>query len=237
MVHTTPVTKSQNTTQDGRLRCIIVSSVNQTKQPQLRYEDPWPIMLYGPWLCVLFQHDAPKSSIVGSFLASSFQHYLCDWRLFCSVTPSYTTWRKVELPFQTMWVWRFLHPTNFPPLFLTGGLENCVLEIFEQGRTLIQNGRDRKTGMLVGLRGRVKSAHLVLTKVQRGKLNIFTNVLYEMWVIIQGRIQEFLIGGPNCGKSEEQLPKKTVGQLCYHLMWKISANCRQTVSRQLAACW
>ena len=116
-------------------------------------------------------------------------------------------------------------------------LENCVLEIFEQGRTLIQNGRDRKTGMLVGLRGRVKSAHLVLTKVQRGKLNIFTNVLYEIWVIIQGRIQEFLIGGPNCGKSEEQLPKKTVGQLCYHLMWKISANCRQTVSRQLAACW
>ena len=92
------------------------------------------------------------------------------------------------------------------------------MEIFEQGRTLIQNGRDRKTGMLVGLRGRVKSAHLVLTKVQRGKLNIFTNVLYEMWVIIQGRIQEFLIGGPNCGKSEEQLPKKTVGQLCYHLM-------------------
>ena len=92
------------------------------------------------------------------------------------------------------------------------------LEIFEQGRTLIQNGRDRKTGMLLGLRGRVKSAHLVLTKVQRGKLNIFTNVLYEIWVIIQGRIQEFLIGGPNCGKSEEQLPKKTVGQLCYHLM-------------------
>ena len=122
MVHTTPVTKSQNTTQDGKLRCIIVSSVNQTKQPQLRYEDPWPIILYGPWLCVLFQHDAPKSSILGSFLASSFQHYLCDWRLFCSVTPSYTTWRKVELPFQTMWVWRFLHPTNFPPLFLTGEL-------------------------------------------------------------------------------------------------------------------
>ena len=136
MVQTTPVTNSQNTTQDGRLRCIIVSS--STRRNKHSYEEPWPIMLYGPCLCVLFQHDAPKSSILGSFLASSFQHYLCDWRLFCSVTPSYTTWRKVELPFQTMWVWRFLHPTIFPPLFLTGELRLW--------RSLNRGGRWSKIG-------------------------------------------------------------------------------------------
>ena len=136
MVQTTPVTNSQNTTQDGRLRCIIVSS--STRRNNHSYEEPWPIMLYGPCLCVLFQHDAPKSSILGSFLASSFQHYLCDWRLFCSVTPSYTTWRKVELPFQTMWVWRFLHPTIFPPLFLTGELRLW--------RSLNRGGRWSKMG-------------------------------------------------------------------------------------------
>ena len=136
MVQTTPVTNNQNTTQDGRLRCIIVSS--STRRNNHSYEEPWPIMLYGPCLCVLFQHDAPKSSILGSFLASSFQHYLCDWRLFCSFTPSYTTWRKVELPFQTMWVWRFLHPTIIPPLFLTGELRLW--------RSLNRGGRRSKMG-------------------------------------------------------------------------------------------
>ena len=136
MVQTTPVTNSQNTTQDGRLRCIVVSS--STRRNNYSHEEPWPIMLYGPCLCVLFQHDAPKSSILGSLLASSFQHYLCDWRLFCSVTPSYTTWRKVELPFQTMWVWRFLHPTIFPPLFLTGELHLW--------RSLNRGGRWSKMG-------------------------------------------------------------------------------------------
>ena len=168
MVQTTPVTNSQNTTQDGRLRCI--SWVLQPNETTTVTRNPtWPIMLYDIFICLLFQHDAPKSSILGGLLASYFQHYMYDWRFFCSVTPSYTTWRKMELPFQTMWVWRFSHPTIFPPLFLAWELHLCdspSLQILVHGRTLIQNGRDRKRGMLVVLRCSVQSAHLGPTKVK-----------------------------------------------------------------------
>ena len=57
------------------------AACSSTRRNNHSHEEPWPIMLYDPHLCVLFQHDAPKSSILGGVLASSFQHYLFCYAL------------------------------------------------------------------------------------------------------------------------------------------------------------
>ena len=116
MVQTTPVTNSQNTTQDGRLRCIIVSS--STRRNNHSHEEPWPIMLCGPCF------NAYSLNMMRQNLPSWVAFWLLLSSIICAIDAFFVLLRPHTLPGGK---WNYLfkpceYGAFYTPLFLTGEL-------------------------------------------------------------------------------------------------------------------
>ena len=122
MVQTTPVTNSQNTTQDGRLRCIIVSS--STRRNNHSHEEPWPIMLYGPCF------NPYSFNMMRQNLPSWVAFWLLLSSIICAIDAFFVLLRPHTLPGGK---WNYLfkpceYGAFYTPLFsrLCFWLENCI---------------------------------------------------------------------------------------------------------------